>query len=100
MKYCEKCYHLTEKERCPYCKNKKLTSPRDTDYCFLIEKEMIFSEMLIETLNNNKIIATYQTVLGAGIAMNLGPTFERYKIFVPYANLSKSNEILNEMFPE
>ncbi len=44
--YCEKCHSLIEGKKCPACGPKKVREPLDDDLCFLVEKEMIWGEML------------------------------------------------------
>ena len=70
------------------------------DKCFLIEKEVMWAEMLIEVLENNQIPYTYTTSMGAGMALKVGPLFERYQIFVPYAYIEQARDCVRTLFKE
>lgn len=98
--YCEKCDIITDDKVCPVCGNKKVRDPADDDPCFLVEKEMMWGEMLADVLKQNDIPFYYKKALGAGLALKAGPMFERYVFFVPYAQLSKAKDIVEGMFSE
>jgi len=98
--YCEKCDILFEENVRPVCGNKKVREPADDDPCFLVEKEMMWGDMLADVLKQNGIPFFYKRTLGAGLALRAGPMFERYIFFVPYAQLSKAKDIVEGMFSE
>ncbi len=52
--YCERCRLLTDGAVCPVC-GRNTRQPADNDECFLIEKEMLFGEMLIDVLKQNGV---------------------------------------------
>lgn len=95
--YCEHCHLLTDGAVCPAC-GRNTRQPADNDECFLIEKEMLFGEMLIDVLKQNGVPSYHTNVLGAGIAMRIGPLMERYRIFVPYAYVDKARALTEELF--
>lgn len=67
-------------------------------YCFLTEKEMMWAEALMEALKNSGIPSVYQTVLGAGVALEVGRSLERYQIFVPCEKIEEAREIDGALF--
>lgn len=54
--YCERCSVVFEGHVCPQCGSKKVRAEVGADYCFLIEKEMIWGEMLAHTLNDTNFL--------------------------------------------
>lgn len=100
MNYCEKCHRLNEHEECSNCGNKKLRSVTDDDVCFLIEKPMIWAEMLKEKLDNAEIPFECVGGMGAAMAMKAGPYLENYQFYVPYTYYSKAKIIIDEMFSQ
>ena len=56
MLYCEKCRRNTEEDRCPECGRKKLREIREDDPCFLIERDVIWSEVIEDILKENGFI--------------------------------------------
>ena len=40
--YCPNCYLLVNDKKCPVCGSKNLREPVSDDYCFLVEKELIY----------------------------------------------------------
>lgn len=95
--YCEHCRLLTDEAACPAC-GRNTRQPKDNDECFLIEKEMLFGEMLADVLKQNGIPFYHTNVLGAGIAMRVGPLMERYRFFVPCAYDQRARELTEELF--
>lgn len=71
----------------------------DSDYVFLIEKEAMWAEMLMEALQKAGIPATSVPVYGAGLVMR-GGVQERLRIYVPLVNKPQAEELLEELFPE
>lgn len=56
--YCEHCGLLTQEPRCPDCGSRSLRVPLAGDYCFLAEKELLWSHALEELLTDNGIPAS------------------------------------------
>lgn len=100
MNYCETCMMLTKEDSCPHCKRKKLRPPKDNDFCFLADKEMIWGGMLADVLKQKGIPYVDRSVLGAGLATETGYALERYRYYVPFALLSEAREIVEELFGE
>ena len=100
MYYCERCRSLNENDCCDICGKSHLKEVEPDDKCFLIEKEVMWAEMLIEVLENNQIPYTYTTSMGAGMALKVGPLFERYQIFVPYAYIEQARDCVRTLFKE
>ena len=98
MLYCEKCHYLSKDEKCNNCGDKKLRMVHDEDYCFLIEKEMIWAEMLKEILEKNKIDFVSSPVLGAGITTRIGIASETYQFYVRYTQYKEAQELIEMMF--
>lgn len=100
MSYCQKCHHLTDSDSCSNCGNNKLSAVKETDLCFLIEKQMIWVEMLKERLNSAHI--PYECIgnMGAAMAIKVGPYLENYQFYVPYADYQQAKRIIDEMFLE
>lgn len=96
--YCERCSVVFEGHVCPQCGSKKVRAEVGADYCFLIEKEMIWGEMLAEVLRQNSIPFYQRNVFGAGLTLNVGSYLERYKFFVPYAYLSEAQNLVDVLF--
>ena len=71
----------------------------DSDYIFLIEKEAMWAEMLMEALQKADIPAASVPVYGAGIVMRAAVQ-ERLRIYIPLANKPQAEELLEELFPK
>lgn len=69
-----------------------------TDYEFLVEKEKMWADMLMEVLKDNNIPCTALPVYGAGLALRAGAQ-ERLKIYVPNECKAYAVELLNDLFP-
>lgn len=93
MYYCENCHQLNNENKCAVCGMKKLRSPEAKDYCAFTEQPSVLAEMLLDALSDNGIDCQRQPVMGAGIALKIGPVFERYRMFVPFEKLEQANEI-------
>lgn len=98
LMYCEDCKTLFEGTKCPNCIGKRLREVTDKDDCFLIEKEMLWGEMLADLLRQHDIPFYYKSVLGAGIASSIGAYLDRYRFYVPHPHLAAAQEIVDEVF--
>ena len=96
--YCENCSILFIGDRCPACRRKSTRSAEPDDICFLTEKEQIWAGMLAEVLTQNNIPFIQKNVMGAGMALRVGPMFERVRFYVYYRHLDKAKEIVEELF--
>ena len=98
--YCEKCSRIVEEQQCPYCKGKKLREPADNDPCFVTEQDYIPSGILQDVLKQNGIPYLIKSVLGAGIAIRVGPVLDRSRFYVPFRCLNQATEIVEEVFSD
>lgn len=98
--YCEKCHSLIEGKKCPVCGSKKVREPLGDDLCYLIEKEMIWGEMLADVLKQNEIPYLYKESLGAAVTIQIGAMLERYRFFVAFSHYERAKDIVEGLFPE
>ena len=98
MLYCENCMTIFDGDHCPDCKATTLRSPEPSDFCFLVEKEVMWGEMLADILKQQQIPFTYKPILGAGLALKVGPAAEQYRFFVPYSHYQQAQEIVEQIF--
>lgn len=67
------------------------------EYKFLVEKESMWAEMLIQVLKDNDIPCTSLPVNGAGFSIKTGIQ-DRMKVYVPAEKLEKAKELFEELF--
>ena len=91
--YCEKCSLLSEGDRCPACGSRKVRPPKDDDYCYLTEKDAMWSGMLEDIFRQEGIPCMTRPVLGAGFAMKVGPLSEKSRFYIPFSHLQKAREL-------
>lgn len=96
--YCERCNVVFDGNFCPNCGSKRVREPSGSDYCFLVEKDMIWGEMLADVLKQSDVPFYHKNVLGAGVALKVGPYLERYRFCVPYAQLSRAQDLVDALF--
>ena len=99
--YCDDCkivFDGEEKAKCPVCGGKRKEVAKPDDICLLCEKEQIWSAVLADALDDNGIAHFERNVLGAGLAMKVGPMFEKVLFYVKYCDLEKAKDIVNELF--
>lgn len=96
--YCEKCGIIFEGKRCPVCGDQNVRPPIPRDLCFLTEQETMWAEMLEDVLKQNDIPCLTKNVLGAGLALKVGPMSERVRFYVPYLHLQNAKAIVDELF--
>ena len=95
--YCEKCCRIIEEDRCPFCKSKKVRQPEPHDPCFLTEQNYVFSGILEDLLKQNRIPCLKKDVMGAGMAIKVGPMLERSRFYVPYEHLDAALAVTEEL---
>lgn len=98
--YCPHCHILTVNTRCPICLSREVRLPEAEDYCFLTEKEKLWAPTLEDILRQNGIPFLSQSVLGAGLVSRLGSSFERVRVFVPYAFYDRARELEHGFFSD
>lgn len=96
--YCPNCYLLVNDEKCPVCGSQNLKEPASEDYCFLVEKELIWAAALEDLLRDNGIPFVTRNALGAGLAAKIGPAMERKRFFVHYIHYSTAKALEEDFF--
>lgn len=99
MYYCQVCHQVYETEVCPVCGH-HLEFVKADDACFLIEKKEIWAEMLKEILENHHIPYYYESSMGAGVALKVGPMLESYQFYVPYSHYQLAQDCILQFFHE
>lgn len=97
--YCERCSRIIEEERCPYCKSRRVREPEPKDPCFLTEQDYISSGILEDVLKQNDIPFLKKDVMGAGLAIKVGPMLDRSRFYVPFDRLEDAAAVADELFP-
>lgn len=101
MMYCEKCCRIVgEVIRCPYCGSRRIRLPETKDPCFLTELDFISSGILEDVLRQNGIPFLKKGVLGAGIAVKVGPMLDRSRFYVSFDRLEEAGAVVYELFSE
>lgn len=96
--YCERCMTVYEGEECPSCGSRKGREVRPDDVCFLTEQDFVSSGILEDVLSQNGIPHLRKGVLGAGVAIRVGPMLERSRFYVPYTRLQEAADAAEELF--
>lgn len=96
--YCPNCNVLFQDTRCPLCDSKNIREPMANDYCYLTEKDQIWSGALSDILAQNNIPFVTKNVLGAGLAAKMGPALERIRFYVPYSHYENAQTLEHEFF--
>lgn len=55
MLFCEKCNFITTENRCSMCGNKKVRTVCDTDFCFFVNLDEFYFNMLESALSEKAI---------------------------------------------
>lgn len=79
-------------------RKKKRQAERSNDLCFLTEKEQLWSGVLADVLNQQKIPFVQKNVFGTGMAMKTGLMNERVRFYVFYGYLAEAKKIVDELF--
>ncbi len=98
MMYCEKCSRIFDGERCPACNSRKVRAPEPTDTCFLTERDYVSSGILEDVLRQSGIPFLKKQVMGAGLAIKVGPMLDRSRFYVLFPQLERTEEIVEELF--
>ena len=96
--YCSRCCLPFDGEYCPVCGRKNAKQIESKDLCFLTEKEQLWSGMLADVLNQQKIPFVQKNVFGAGMAMKIGLMNERIRFYVFYGHLAEAKKLVDELF--
>ena len=95
--YCEKCKRIIEGERCPACGSKKVRNPESGDLCFVTEQDYVSSGILEDILQQNGVPFLKKDVMGAGMAIKVGPFLERSRFYVPYERYQEAETIAEDL---
>ena len=96
--YYEKCNRIFEGDHCPVCRKSKVREPEPKDPCFLSEQDYISAGILEDVLKQNGIPFLKKDVMGAGMAIKVGPMLERSRFYVPYEQLENAAVIADDLF--
>ena len=99
MFYCEKCYRLSDDEKCANCGFTPLREVNNDDFCYLITAEEWFGKSLVELLKNEGIECAVIPV-GDGVRSKIALTLGSYQLFVPYLQFDEAREILDNCIGE
>ena len=94
MNYCENCSCATNDSRCPLCGSKKLRPVKDDDYCLVTECKKSQAAQRKEDLARYGIHAI-GVPFGDGFRSQLALPLENERLYVPYAQLHKTLELLH-----
>ncbi len=97
--YCEKCCRIFDSDHCPSCKKSVVREPESKDPCLLTEQDYLSSGILEDMLKQNDIPFLKKDVMGAGMAIKVGPMLERSRFYVTFDQLEKATAVLEEVFP-
>ena len=95
--YCEKCCRIIETGRCPFCKRSVVRDPEPKDACFLTEQDYFTASILEDLLKQNSIPFLTKGVLGAGLAIEVGPMRDRIRFYVPFDHLESAAGVTDEL---
>lgn len=96
--YCEKCNRIIDEDRCPFCRSRRVREPEEKDPCFLSEQDYISSGILADILKQNDIPFLKKDVMGAGLAIKVGPMLDRSRFYVPFDRLEEARAVTDELF--
>lgn len=96
--YCEKCRRIIETVPCPACNSRKVRNPEPGDLCFLTEQDYVSSGILEDVLKQDGIPYLRKDVMGAGMAIRVGPMLDRGRFYVMYEKLPEARAVVDELF--
>ena len=96
--YCEKCCRIIDDTRCPVCRNSRVRDPEPRDPCFLTEQDYVSSGILRDMLKQNSIPFLVRDVMGAGMAIKVGPMLERSRFYVSWEQYQDAVSIVEDLF--
>ena len=97
--YCEKCKRIIDRTvKCPSCGSRRLRDVLPEDPCYLTETDPMFGGMLKDVLEQNGFTVISSSAMGAGLAMRVGPMFDRVRFYVPYTQLPAASELVEALF--
>ena len=96
--YCEKCCRIISSDRCPYCRSRRVREPEAKDLCFLTEQDYISSGVLEDVLRQYGIPFLRKDVMGAGLAIKVGPMLDRGRFYVSYEQWPNAVSVIDDLF--
>lgn len=96
--YCEKCCRIIDTDRCPACGSRKVREPGPKDPCFLTELDYLSTGILEDILKQEGIPYLKKDVMGAGMAIRVGPMLERSRFYVSFDQWSRASAAAEELF--
>ena len=101
--YCPNCQSLCDDEDiCPFCGNRKLRLPEETDPVLLMTADETKAEMIEMVLQDAGILFEERT-LGPGgppsVLLGHNQVYLNKNLFVPYGELERTREIVAGLFP-
>ena len=97
--YCKKCSRVFDGERCPVCRRSRVREPEAKDPCFLTEQDYLTSGILEDLLKQGGIPFLKKDVMGAGLAIKVGPMLDRSRFYVPFERLGDARAVAEELSP-
>ena len=98
--YCEKCCRIFDGDRCPNCRKSKVRQPEQGDLCFLTEQNYVSSTILEDVLDQNHIPFLKKAVMGAGLAIKVGPMLDWNRFYVPFNELENARSLTEDLFSD
>ena len=96
--YCEKCCRIMEGDRCPVCRSRRVREEKPGDICLLTELDYVSSGILEDVLKQDGIPFLKKEVMGAGLAIKVGPMLDRSRFYVSLEHLDEATAVLNDLF--
>lgn len=93
--YCENCRILNEQDYCQSCGKENLRNPNKNDFCFLVEVDSMFGEILKGVFKEENIPCV-GIPSGNGVRSLFALKLENLKLFVPYEFFDRAKEYLDE----
>ena len=76
----------------------EVREPEAKDPCYLTEQDYVSSGILEDLLKQNNIPYLKKDVMGAGMAIRVGPMLERSRFYVPFEQLSSAIAVMEDLF--
>lgn len=99
-RYCPNCHLLVLDTRCPVCGKKWLDEPMPGDYCYLTQKDSVWTGVLEDCLRRNGIHCLTQSTKGAGLTAKSGSMFDTFRFYVPYSRFHEAQDLAEQLFAE
>lgn len=96
--YCLNCNVLLEGSRCTICGSREVRSPREEDFCYLTEKELVWANALEDIFRDHRIPFVTKNTQGAGLTAKMGQAMERVRFYVPYGHYEQARQMEAEFF--